>query len=246
MATQKYWNGSQWVDVTIGFNGPTGATGQGLITGGNAGQLLRKKTTGTDYDTEWINFDGSYLVATSVPTGALAANSVTIDKIGDTFMTRLTSASTTTSTTMVNIFPSGSGTLALSSNATYMFKGYIPSTLIKNVVSATLGITLTFSQTPTSYLINTLGNYFGTTANANARSTTPGATLVITTANATNGTGSCYVEGYFITGSSGGTVTPQFLSSAAGTTSMTIDIGAYFTFTRVGSLTTPYGSTGWS
>ena len=71
--------------------------------------------------------------------------------------------------------------------------------------------------------------------------------MIITTNNATNGNGSTYVEGYFKTNATtGGTVTPQFSSSLAGTTSMTIDIGAYFTFTRVGNVVTPYGSTGWS
>ena len=39
----------------VGNTGAKGDTGAGVPVGGNAGQVLSKKTTNTDYDTQWIN-----------------------------------------------------------------------------------------------------------------------------------------------------------------------------------------------
>lgn len=60
MAAAKYWNGSSWVYLAVGQQGPTGpqgptgATGQGVPTGGNTGQVLAKASA-TNYDTSWID-----------------------------------------------------------------------------------------------------------------------------------------------------------------------------------------------
>ena len=49
---QNGTNGSNGTNGTNGSDGADGADGQGVPTGGSTGQVL-KKTSGTDYDTEW-------------------------------------------------------------------------------------------------------------------------------------------------------------------------------------------------
>jgi hypothetical protein len=52
------WTGTAWdvvVTTTVtGPQGPTGATGPGVATGGSTDQILTK-ASGTDYDTIWTN-----------------------------------------------------------------------------------------------------------------------------------------------------------------------------------------------
>lgn len=46
------WNGTGWAATTTTY-GPQGPAGQGVPTGGTAGQILAKNSA-TDYDTSWI------------------------------------------------------------------------------------------------------------------------------------------------------------------------------------------------
>lgn len=51
------WDGSAWVDLGIIGHGPQGEPGEGVPSGGAAGQVLTK-VSGTDYDTEWADPTG--------------------------------------------------------------------------------------------------------------------------------------------------------------------------------------------
>lgn len=68
------------------LKGATGATGQGVPAGGSAGQVLTKKTSGTDYDTEWTTPEagGGALYKQNV---AILATSGTIATVSDANIT---------------------------------------------------------------------------------------------------------------------------------------------------------------
>jgi hypothetical protein len=76
--------GPAGLDGPQGDPGPVGADGQGVPTGGAAGQLLRKASA-ADYDTEWFTGSGGGGIADSFETVSknLAAQDATLNYTGD-------------------------------------------------------------------------------------------------------------------------------------------------------------------
>lgn len=97
---------------SVGPVGPTGPTGPGVPTGGSAAQYLRK-SSGTDFDTAWVNPPASEIVNT--PSGAIAAATVQaaineLDTEKQPLDTELTALATTTSATDALPYFTGAGT----------------------------------------------------------------------------------------------------------------------------------------
>ena len=68
------------MDGAAGQTGPQGAPGQGVPTGGTAGQVL-KKASGADYDTEWAAQELKATRVTSLSATSLAVGTV-VDAVG--------------------------------------------------------------------------------------------------------------------------------------------------------------------
>lgn len=104
------------------LKGATGATGQGVPAGGSAGQVLTKKTSGTDYDTEWATPEAGG-GALYFPSVAMSATTGTIISISDPAITAdyvLASVvfSKPAAVTAGGNFSSGAGTFTMTGTCT--------------------------------------------------------------------------------------------------------------------------------
>lgn len=118
-----------------GAKGDTGATGQGVPTGGSTGQVLAK-ASGTNYDTEWVNQSGGADPATVAPLmdgTAAVGTSTKYAREDHVHPTDISRASATDLSTLEGKFTSFTVTLASASwssnaqtvsNANFIASGY--------------------------------------------------------------------------------------------------------------------------
>jgi len=188
-----------------------------------------------------ISNTGTLTLPTTTGTVALTSNSYIASGI-----TYLTSATTGTSTTLANMFPTGQSTYSLIAGTMYQFEMHIIFTKPATSPASAFQVGFNFTNAPTLFRYT----YFTTTSTSiiSGIGTATSANAVGSSSTGVQTNFVCRINGWFqADATTPGTITPQF-SQTAGSGNTVIEIGTWARFTPFGTSTTTVnsGSGTWS